>query len=447
MWKFWLKGLTRKRQDPIVAEPVVPLPPEQEPPLKAKDWQVLLNSWNGFHRETGLKAIRSSQSTTRLAAILERLNDWVPQVRVAAVVALDDYLTPQHAESLIAQMPAIMALGNRKRADHTPTIKKLETALAMKEGLVHCNEAFWGSRGASARFLFNVLIQTKVENDLTLFLVETMGHTDLAARQMAIAKTEDLAEEPAQRVIALGLSNASGILRTQSFRAAMRFQEGRIRLIEQFLVDPSSAARSAALWAASQHGVDPSGILLERLAGNMPISKAQWLGVLGLAQNLSVRVPEEWVRPGINQRSGAVRALVLAIEGDHRPEMVVAALNDPSQGVFEVAIKGAHVVVWRDIQDELTSRLEREWETLQPFRRRALHRLMPKWAQVQFLLDQFQTQTNASYWLEQIRLWVEEHYMVFDQITSKSERQQTIQHLTELEAANALPAGSLARLI
>ncbi|WP_338523696.1 hypothetical protein NUH87_28905 [Pseudomonas batumici] len=447
MWKFWLKGLTRNHQEPIVAEPVVPLPPEQEPPLQTKDWQVLVKSCAGFDREAGLKAIRSSQSTMRLAAILERLNDWVPQVRVAAVEALDDYLTPQHAESLIAQMPAIMALGNRKRADHTATIKKVETTLAMKECLAHCNEAFWVSRGVSARFLFKVLIQTKGENDLTPFLGETMGHPDLVARQMAIAKTQELAEEPAQRVIALGLSNASGILRTQSFRAAMRFQEGRLRLIEQFLVDPSSSARSAALWAASQHGVDPSRILLERLAGDMPISKAQWLGVLGLAQNLSVRVPEQWVRPGINQRSGAVRALVLAIEGNHRPEMIVAALHDPSQAVFDVAIKGAHLLVWRDIQSDLTSRLEREWETLQPSRRRALHRLMPKWAQVQFLLEQFQKRSNASYWLEQIRLWIDEHYMIFDRLTPKSEREQTIQHLTELEATNVLPTGSLARLI
>ncbi len=447
MWKFWLKGLTRNRQDAVVAKPNVPLPSEQAPPLPTTDWQVLVSSCDGFRRESGLQAIRSSQSTIRLAAILERLNDWVPQVRVAAVVALDDYLTPQHAESLIAQMPAIMALGNRKRADHTPTIRKLETALAMKECLAHCNEAFWASRGASARFLFNVLIQTKVEDDLTLFLVETMRHPDLAARQMAIAKTQDLAEGPAQRVIAIGLNNASGILRTQAFRAAMRFQDGRIRLIELFLTDPSPAARSAALWAASQHGVDPSQILLERLAGDMPISKAQWLGVLGLAQNLSVRVPEQWVRPGINQRCGAVRSLVLAIEGSHRPELLVAGLNDPSQCVFDVAVKGAHLLVWRDIQDELTSRLEREWETLQPARRRALHRVMPTWGQVQFLLVQFQKQANASYWLEQIRLWIEAHYMIFDPITPKSERQQTIQHLTELEATSTLPVGSLARLV
>jgi len=68
MWRFWLKGLTRKRQDPIVAEPVFPLPPEQVPPLQAKDWEVLVNSWDGFDRETGLKEIRSSQSTIRLLA-------------------------------------------------------------------------------------------------------------------------------------------------------------------------------------------------------------------------------------------------------------------------------------------------------------------------------------------------------------------------------------------
>jgi len=444
MWTDWLKGLIGK--SPESANNARPTGQAQASP--PSEWQSLVRCWNGYNREAGLKAIRSSRSPQRLEAIIERLNDWVPEVRAAASVAFEDYLIPQHADWLLAQLPAVLALENRRRANHGPTISRLEAVLAKSDYLNQCEEIFWLSRGACARLLFNVLTQHKVESALEAFLISALHHLDFGVRRMALSKAMELPETSAQKAIAFGLTSASGILRTQSFHMAIRFPEGRTNLITHALTDPSPSVRSAALWAAKQHGVDPSQILQDRLTGQIPTKKVYWLGVLGLAQRLGARLPESWLTAGMNQSSGAVRSLILAIAGSDKPHLLFAAIGDPSRDVFEIVAKGLRELPWNAIEHELTDRLEAAWERLSLSRSHAFLKLMPRWAQAGFLLQRLHQNANEAYWLEQIRWWVNtQPNVVADPATSKDERQRIIQQLTELETARALPVGSVGRLI
>lgn len=451
MWKDWLKRLTRKAPTPaieIVIPPVPPLPPPVEPVLEPerRGWRVLCNSWSGHDREAGLKLLRASPSTGALGAILDRLNDWVPQVRQAANEALADYLNPEHADALIAQMPKFLALVERKRADHLPTLKRLEAVLAMEACRARCDEAYWLSRGASARFYFNVLVQTDHAVEQADFLARTMRHPDLAARQMAVAKTLELPDGPAQTVLMLGLENASGVLRTRAFHASLRFEDGRAALIRRCLMDPSPAVRSLALWAAKKYDVDVAKVLHERLAADIPGSKAQWLGALGLAMSLEVRMPAHWVGVGLSHGSGFVRAQTLALEGPHQPDLLLGALDDPSRTVFDVVIRGVDQMSWQAISAVISPKLELEWHTLPPTRRQGIHRVMPKWEQVRFLLDQLQKNTDWDYWLDQLQQWVALQYRVVDWATPKTERLAIIERLRDLEGVGALQAGSVSRI-
>lgn len=420
-----------------------PLPKTAAP----RNWHSLVSSWDGFDREAGLLAIRSEQTSERLSAIIVRLNDWVPQVREAAKTALGDYLTPKYAPWLIAQLPAILALEMRKRENHRVTLDNLEALLATPECLPLCAPALPTSRGQCARLLFRVLAQSMTDDEREPFLIMSLHHPDFSVRRAALGRAMELPQAAAQRAVAFGLASNSSILRRLSFLEAVRIPAGRTRLIEDFLTDPSPATRSTALWAAKKYGVEPMHVLQTHLRGNTPETKAQWLGVLGLAQDLNMPVPEDWLTTALEQKSGAVRSLVLNIEGGNRPARLICAIADPSKSVFEVAVTGLRSQPWSVIASAFTRQLEVLWATLTADRRQALLGLMPKWTQAGFLLQQLQIAPTEPSSLEQIRLWADAQvYAITDRDTPKNERDPIIERLMALEAGRALPAGIISRL-
>ncbi|PMY41227.1 hypothetical protein RBU55_11740 [Pseudomonas chlororaphis subsp. aurantiaca] len=443
MWKNWLQRITGK----TLASARTTLPPDPVETSPTRDWQSLVTSWDGFDREAGLRLLRSSQSTERLAAIIVRLNDWVPQVREVARDAFEDYLTPRYAAALIAQLFAILALEHRRREDHGVTLNKLEALLATPECLAQSTAAFEASRGSCARLLFRVLARTKVEDELEAFLITSLHHVDFSVRRLALGKAMELPQASAQKAIAFGLSSNSSILRRLSFLEAIRSQTCHTQLIKDFLTDPSPATRSTALWAAKQHGVDPSQVLQVRLAGEIPSTKAQWLGVLGLAKHLGVRIPQGWLEAALVQNNSAVRSLVLDIEGGSRHALLIAAIADPSRSVFEAGVQGLRPQPWNIIESSFTHQIEALWITLSPSRRQTLLELMPKWTQAGFLLQQLHRSPAEPSSLELIRVWVNaQPYSITDRETSKNECDRIIEQLTVLETDRALPAGSIARL-
>jgi len=447
MWKVLLQRLTGKTSTTEKTERSVdPVDPPEV--LPAHDWKWLVTSWDGFTREAGLRQIRSSQSIERLASIIVRLNDWVPQVRAAARDAFADYLTPEYGPWLIAKTPAILALEQRRREDHGATIQKLEALLATPECLAQTTAAFETSRGACTRLFFRVLAQTKRADELEAFLVASLHHADFSVRRAALGRAMALPLESAQKAIAYGLASNSSILRRLSFLQAIELQTDRTRLIEDFLTDPSSAARSTALWAARKYGVDPLQVLQAQLAGEIPATKARWLGVLGLAQSLGMAIPQGWMNAALSQNSGEVRSLVLSLEGEGRPDLLIAAIADPSRPVFEAGVRGLRPQPWKVIESAFSAQLKTLWPALTASRRQALLELMPKWTQAGYLLQQLSRTPAEPSVLEQLRAWVYgQTYSITDRETSESERARIVAKLTALEKDGALPTGSVARLI
>lgn len=443
MWKNWLQRLSGKKMttvdDAPMSEPATLSP--------APDWQQLVCSKDGYSREAGLRAIMSDHSSERLVAIIERLNDWVPEVRETARSAFDNYLMPQHASTLIAHLPAILALEKCGRADHHATIKKLELLLAMPECVPQSAVAFRVSRGSCARLLFKVLAQSKPESDLETFVLSSLRHPDFSVRRSAFDKAMEF-PKMAEQAITLGLSSNSSILRTQAFLQAIRLKKDCTHLIKDFLTAPTSATRSTALWAAQQHGIDPLQVLRVQLTGEIPTTRARWLGVLGLVQILGQRIPQEWLESALAHNTRAVRSLVLKIEGTDRPALLICAVADRSRNVFLAGVQGLRPQPWHLIAMAFTQQLEALWSRLPPSRRQALLELMPKWTQAGFLLQQLQRSPDDPASLEQIRTWADaQPFSISDRDTSKDERDRIIEQLTRLETKHALPARCITRLI
>lgn len=122
------------------------------------DWIALTTHYNGFIREVAVRALRDQPSPEALAALIERLNDWVPQIRNLATESLNYYLSPSHVQTLLFALEPLMALASRHRADHGPTLTAVRNILQAAEVHSDVYTNFLARQGSAARYLFKLLL-------------------------------------------------------------------------------------------------------------------------------------------------------------------------------------------------------------------------------------------------------------------------------------------------
>lgn len=76
------------------------------------------SGWDGYVREYAVRRLTTFRSAPALAALVERLNDWVPQVRYAAVEGFRHYLCEEHVALLLQNLDLILSLRDKRRGNH-----------------------------------------------------------------------------------------------------------------------------------------------------------------------------------------------------------------------------------------------------------------------------------------------------------------------------------------
>ncbi|HEY2747766.1 MAG TPA: hypothetical protein VGL86_24255, partial [Polyangia bacterium] len=74
---------------------------------------------NGHVREAAVRALSWRTEGHEIPFLVVRLNDWVAQVRDAALAAASARLTTEHADDWIRVLPLVEALRRQRRADHS----------------------------------------------------------------------------------------------------------------------------------------------------------------------------------------------------------------------------------------------------------------------------------------------------------------------------------------
>jgi HEAT repeat protein len=69
---------------------------EQRPPTSWAEWMTEARSHSGYVREAAVQALALSGHGDALPVLLERANDWVPEVRRAAYAAVEGFLDEEH---------------------------------------------------------------------------------------------------------------------------------------------------------------------------------------------------------------------------------------------------------------------------------------------------------------------------------------------------------------
>ncbi|SDK37143.1 HEAT repeat domain-containing protein [Pseudomonas indica] len=406
------------------------------------DWAALSTYGNGFIREAAVRRLLESPSPQALAALLERLNDWVPQVRELAIEGVRPYLVPTQVEALLYSLKSLMALAKRQRTDHAPTLAAARAALLAPEVRVTLENAWRDSRGSEARFLFELLVED-LENRPQL-LRRAVSHADMSVRRMAVQACDELSAEQAVPLLLRALETPGASVRVMALRALLGHSTEPHPYLQKALLDASAAVRALALWAAPRWNLDPRSVLRERLRLAPPQTKRAWLGVLGLAHDLKETLDEIWLTAARNAGPVAVRLASLEWQADNIP-MLVTALNDGPKKVFLRATELLRKQSWEEVQTSLDERLV---ETLDSDRRDALVRLRPGWQQLAYLLrrlDAASPQDHAST-LARLGDWCLGQYLIVDPMTPKPQRDALLARVKELEMSGALPTGCTERL-
>src|SRR5690348_1741050 len=84
---------------------------------------------SGFKRENAVRRLGMLGNPIAIPYLIERVNDWVPQVREAARSALSRLIRAGNGEAFVESLPAIMHLQTCTRDDHTELMQAVEDFL------------------------------------------------------------------------------------------------------------------------------------------------------------------------------------------------------------------------------------------------------------------------------------------------------------------------------
>lgn len=409
------------------------------------DWLTLSTHGNGFVREIAVRKLSEQSSPAALAALLERVNDWVPQVRELAVTAVQRYLIPEQAPALLHALPQLMALAERQRADHGPTLAAARAALQAPEVRKGVEASFVARHGQAARFLFDLLLE--VSDEPANLLRTALAHREMTVCQMAVPACQALPTEQAHSLLLDALKNPGASVQVSVLRSLLTRLDDPQEVLRDALLAASPSVRNLARWAAPRWQIEPREVLETRLRQPIPKRKREWLGVLGLACELAVELDEPWCSSALLSPMSSVRLAAVAGLADTQLREQLAALDDPADKVFAKAVERLSKQLWTVLQTELDDRLDRDWHSLPAARRAALMNLRPRWQQLAYLLRRLDANPEEQdSWLKLIAAWCQWQYVVIDPTTAKADRERLIARVRDLENSGALPDGCAARL-
>lgn len=408
-------------------------------------WVELSTHSNGFIREVAVRELCRQPSPEALVALIDRLNDWVPQVRDLALAGLNHYLSTSQVQALLFALEPIMALAARQRADHGLTLISVRDVLQSPDIQDEVYANFLTRQGKAARFLFGLLLEKNIAPEE--LLRSALAHRELTVRLAAVSACQELPVAQASPLLLEALSRPGAKVRVCVMRALLPLLDNPGPLLSKTLLDASPSIRSLARWAAPRNNVDPVAVLSEQMNQKMPAGKRDWLGILGLAAELNAELDERWLTEALHSSYSTVRHAAVRLLGDDQLPELFGVLDDPSDKVFRAAVAALDKQPWASVNARLGAKLDQDWHELSTARRQAILHLKPGWQQVAYLLERLETEPVAkAFWLRQVELWCDRQYQIIDPMTPKVEREALVNQLQILAAAGLIRSDSVAHV-
>jgi hypothetical protein len=150
---------------------------------------------------------------------------------------------------------------------------------------------------------------------------------------MAVRACSELSANQARPLLAEAMARPGASVRVCVVRALLPLFDDPRPILREALFDASPAIRRLARWAAPRSDMDASAILQRRLGQELPSTKRDWLGVLGLVSELNVKLDPRRLMEVLRPACPTVRhAAVLQLRDEHLPQLL-ETLDDMSDWV------------------------------------------------------------------------------------------------------------------
>lgn len=338
----WFKRLFKK-DPPFPIEPASPsqaMAAEDMSGLSEEKLVELSRDYNGRVREAAVRDLAQFRTDAAFRAIVERLNDWVSQVRKAAQASLEPFLRPESAELLLRNLHSIMALRVRGRADHSFVLQRAAGILCSAEVRSVLVTMLPLCDGKAARYLLEVLSadgEVPDEECIRAFA----RHADCVVRLKIVALCRAQPERYQVILEELGRDSHPRV-RREAFCCLWQLSNGikRDAMLKSALLDIAGSVRETAIWYARKSGFDLESFATQALTLGEAGNRAT-IALLGLLTGLKIKMGSDLAHVAMKSDCAAVRAAALsflvAMERDAADELVASALADTSNKVARFA--------------------------------------------------------------------------------------------------------------
>jgi hypothetical protein len=370
---------------------------------------VLLSDHNGYVREAAVTRAAALLLPTILPHLIPRINDWVPEVRLAANKAVEAYLLADKFNDVLDALPSIYWLRSCERTDHTAFIDHLEKFLVKHRRASEIPTTLTKRAGIQARSMFDLSWKYNLRSKAELI------RAGLASRDILTVRRSYRAIEqlPEHERLVFGrqlLQEKSGWLRYDGLRIVSRF-------------DPPAAKRAAVssllaeyvplrelaekLTGQSQEGLS---LLRKETLRNKQSNNAAIRTAIKLCGVLKDQSCEMLLEPFLGHeyptfRGYALLALTRISPGKHN-ENIFELLHDETSSISRSAVT-AFIEGGLSLTPDKWRAYARSTKTSSHFQRlSALARRMNKWDHLGMLLE-FTTQEKFPGLIKsQMRAWL-----------------------------------------
>jgi hypothetical protein len=244
-----------------------------------------MSHYNGYVRQAALERANELRAPALLPAIVERLNDWVPQVRARAQALVLVWLPSLDADASLRLLGAVQHLRDARRSDHASWLGEVERIVVTQVGASRIVEGVANPDVAVARTCFRLVEEHGLADPATRVRLGLAHGTDIVLVRKAAEALVLLEGHEREAMGRLALQSHFGIVRAIALRHLLADEvEGCEGLAIDMLADPHGWVRLVASTFLERRGIDSASLYAARLTAPGSSNAVLRACLMGLAE-------------------------------------------------------------------------------------------------------------------------------------------------------------------
>ncbi|MBQ4862684.1 HEAT repeat domain-containing protein [Pseudoalteromonas sp. MMG013] len=296
----------------------------------------LSNHRDGYKRENAAAKLGYLGDPIAIPSLLLRVNDWVPQVRAAAIKSLKKLIITEHLDSIIQCLPHIYHLRECHRADHEHLIQHIEVLLLAESNESYLLDGLHNVNSDIARLCLQLAIRSQFIDVANLLSVAFLSK-DVLVRMNTFRWAKKMHPDELESYYSSLLKDAFMPIRKESLRYLLCADDADT-VAKNALFDHHTSVRELAIKYCLENGEDAVSLYRNNFTTSVKTKAAIWgLGYLNSHDDLEkIKSFYNSVTPSL--RKQALNSL-LRLDPQNSEIYLLKGLKDPAPSVCKNSAK------------------------------------------------------------------------------------------------------------